>query len=92
MFIIKLFLTLFRFYKFALVFIPEQNAGFFAFTFRFLKLHIHVFISGSMLENNCYKRSSQTQVTGVSIVLKDSDMESEKLSLLIRISVLDYHL
>ena len=33
--------------------------------------------------------SPQKQITGVSLVLKDSDTESENLSLLIRLSVSD---
>ena len=43
-------------------------------------------VSGSMLEN---VMSPQKQVTDVSLVLKDSDTESENLSLLIRLSVTD---
>ena len=46
-------------------------------------------VSGSILENLLYVTSPQKQETDVSLVLKDSDMESENLSLLIRLSVSD---
>ena len=46
-------------------------------------------VSGSMLENVLYVTSPQKQETGVSLVLKDIDMESENLSSLIRFSVSD---
>ena len=46
-------------------------------------------ISGSMLENLLYVTSPQKQETDVSLVLKDSDTESEYLILLIRLSVSD---
>ena len=42
-----------------------------------------------MLEIYFYVMSLQKQVTDVSLVLKDSDKESENLSLLIRLSVSD---
>ena len=42
-----------------------------------------------MLENLLYKASPQKQETDISLVLKDSDKESENLSLLIRFSVSD---
>ena len=45
-------------------------------------------VSGSML-NLLYVTSPQKQVTDASLVLKDSDMDSENLSSLIRLSVLD---
>ena len=41
-------------------------------------------ISGSMLENLLYVTSPQKQETDVSLILKDSDKESENLSSLIR--------
>ena len=46
-------------------------------------------VSGFMLAIYFYVTSSQKQVTGVSLVLKDSDMDSENLSSLIRLSVSD---
>ena len=46
-------------------------------------------VSGSMLEILLYVTSLQKQVTEVSLVLKDSDMDSENLSSLIRLSVSD---
>ena len=45
------------------------------------------FVSGSMLAINLMLL--QKQVTDVSLVLKDGDMDSENLSLLIRLSVSD---
>ena len=52
--------------------------------------HIIMFsVSGSMLENLLNLTSPQKQETDVSLVLKDSDMESENLSSLIRLSVSD---
>ena len=44
-------------------------------------------VSGSMLE--IYVMLPQKQVTNVSLVLKDSDRESENLSSLIQLSVSD---
>ena len=46
-------------------------------------------VSGSMLENLHYLMSPQNQEIDVSLVLKDSDTESEKLSSLIWLSVSD---
>ena len=46
-------------------------------------------VSGSVLENLLNVASPQKQVTDVSLVLKDSDTESENLSSLIRFSVSD---
>ena len=46
-------------------------------------------VSGSMLENLLYVTSLQKQETYVSLVLKDSDTESENLNSLIRLSVSD---
>ena len=45
--------------------------------------------SGSMFENLLYITTLQTQETDVSLVLKDSDTESENLSSLILFSVSD---
>ena len=44
-------------------------------------------VSGSILEIYFYITSPQERVTDVSLVLKDSDMESESLSSLIRLSI-----
>ena len=46
-------------------------------------------VSDSMLAIILRYTSPQKQVTEVSLCLKDSDMDSENLSLLIRLSVLD---
>ena len=46
-------------------------------------------VSGSMLEIYFYVTSPQRQVTDISLVLKDSDTESENLSSLIQLSVSD---
>ena len=46
-------------------------------------------VSGSMPEHSLYVTSPQKQVTDVSLVLKDSDTDSENLSSLIRLSVSD---
>ena len=46
-------------------------------------------VAGSALENLLYVTSSQKQETNVSLVLKESDTESENLSSLIRFSVSD---
>ena len=46
-------------------------------------------VSGSMLEIYFTQLSPQKHVTDVSLVLKDSDTDSENLSSLIRLSVSD---
>ena len=46
-------------------------------------------VSGSMLENLLFVTSLQKQETDLSLILKDSDMDSENLSSLIRFSVSD---
>ena len=46
-------------------------------------------VSGSMLENLLYVTLLQKQETNVSLVLKDSDTDSENLSSLIQLSVSD---
>ena len=52
--------------------------------------HVIIFsVSGYLLENLLYVTSPQKQETDVSLVLKDSDMESENISSLIRFSVSD---
>ena len=89
MFIICLFLsqTFFQILKPVLVFNPEKNAGTFAITLRFLTSRQHVFRLWFHACNLLYVTSPQNQVTDVSLVLKDSDMDSENLSSLIRLSV-----
>ena len=49
----------------------------------------HVFRLWFHAHNLLYVTSPQKQVTDVSLVLKDSDMDSENLSSLIRLSVSD---
>ena len=46
-------------------------------------------VSGSMFCNLLYVTSPKKQVTDVSLVLKDSDMDSENLSSLIQLFVSD---
>ena len=58
-------------------------------TLRFLTLHHHVFYLWFHARNLYYITLPQKQVIGVSLVLKDSDTESENLSSLIRFSVSD---
>ena len=54
-----------------------------------MTLHNHVFHLWFHAWNLLYVTSLQKQVADVSLVLKDSDMDSENLSLLIRLSVSD---
>ena len=61
----------------------------FAITFRFLTLRHYVFRLHFHALNLLYAMSPQKQVTDISLVLKDSDTDSEKLSLLILLSVSD---
>ena len=63
--------------------------GTFAIMLRFLASHQHVFRLLFHACNLLYVTSPQKQVTDVSLVLKDSDMDSENLSSLIRLSVSD---
>ena len=89
MFIICLFLTFFLILKPVLVFNPEKNAGTFAITLRFLTSRQYVFRLWFHACNLLYVTSPQKQVTDVSLVLKDSDMDSENISSLIQLSVSD---
>ena len=59
----------------------------FAITLRFLTSLQHVFPVWFHAHTLLYVMTPQKQVTDVSLVLKDSDMDSENLSLLIRLSV-----
>ena len=59
-----------------------ENVTFLDVTSTFFRLWFHAC-------NLLYATSPQKQVTDVSLVLKDSDMDSENLSSLIRLSVSD---
>ena len=83
------FLTFLLISKPVLVFNPQKNAGTFAITLRFLTSRQYVFPLWFHACNLFYVTSPQNQVTDVSLVLKDSDMDSENLSSLIRLSVSD---
>ena len=89
MFIICLFLTFFPDFKTCSGLSSPNIAGTFAITLRFLKSRHHVFRLWFHAWNLLYVTSPQNQVTDVSLVLKDSDTESENLSSLIRLSVSD---
>ena len=67
----------------------RKIVGMFAITLSFLTSRQHVFRLWFHACNLLYVTSSQKQVTEVSLVLKDSDMDSENLSSLIRLSVSD---
>ena len=67
----------------------RKIAGKFAITLRFLTSRQHVFRLWFHACNLLYVTSPQKQVTDVSLVLKDSDMDSENLSSLIRLSASD---
>ena len=83
------FLTFFLILEPVLVFNPEKNAGMFAITLRFLMSRHHVFRLWFHAWNLLYVTSPQKQVTDVSLVLKDSDIDSENLISLIWLSVSD---
>ena len=82
------FPTFFLILKPVLVFNPEKlrdirhNVTFLDVTSTFFRLWFHTC-------NLLYVTSPQKQVIDVSLVLKDSDMDSENLSSLIRLSVSD---
>ena len=61
----------------------------FAITLRFLTLHQHVFHHWFHACNLHNVTSLQKQATDASLVLMDSDMDSDNLSSLIRLSVSD---
>ena len=67
----------------------RKIAGTFAITLRFLTSSQHVFRLWFHACNLLYVMSPQKQVTNVSLVLKDSDIDSENLRSLIRLSVSD---
>ena len=89
MFIICLFLTFFSDFKTCFGLESRKIAGAFAITLRFLTSRQHLFRLWFHACNLLYVTSPQKQVTDVSLVLKDSDMVSENLSSLIRLSVSD---
>ena len=64
-------------------------SGTITITLRLLTSHQQVFRFWYHACNLLNVTSPQKQVTDVSLVLKDSDMDSENLSLLIRLSVSD---
>ena len=90
MFIIyAFFLTSFLILKPVLVFNLEKLRERLPITLRFLTSRQHVFRLWFHACNLLYVTLLQKQVTDVSLVLKDSDMDSENLSSLIRLSVSD---
>ena len=89
MFIICLFPDILSDFKTCFGLSSRKIAGTFAVTLRFLMSRQHVFRIWFHTCNLLYVTSPQTQVTDVSLVLKDSDMDSENLSSLIRLSVSD---
>ena len=82
------FLTFFLILKPVLVFNPKNLRERLTYV-RFLTSRQHIFRLWLHACNLLYVTSPQKQVTDVSLVLKDSDMDSENLSSLIRISVSD---
>ena len=89
MFIVCPFLTFFLILKPVLVFNPEKLREVCRCRLRFLMSRQHVFHLWFHACNLLYVTSPQKQVIDVSLVLKDSDMDSENLSALIRLSVPD---
>ena len=87
MFIICLFSDILSDFKTCFGLLSRKFAGTFAITLRFLTSRQHVFRLWFHACNLLYVTSPQKQVTDVSLVLKDSDMDSENLSSLIRLSV-----
>ena len=89
MFIICLFSDILSDFKTCFGLKSRKIAGTFAITLRFLTSRQHVFCLWFRGCNLLYVTSPQKQVSNVSLVLKDSDMDSENLSSLIRLSVSD---
>ena len=83
------FLTFFSDFKTCFGLESQKIARTFAITLRFLTSRQHVFRLWFHACNLLNVTSPQNQVTDVSLVLKDSDMDSENLSSLIRLSVSD---
>ena len=89
MFIICLFSDILSDFKTCFGLKSRKIAGTFAITLRFLTSRQHIFRLWFHACNLLYVMSPQKQVTDVSLVLKDSDMDSENLSSLIWLSVSD---
>ena len=89
MFIICLFSDILSDLKTCFGILSRKIAGTFNITLHLLTSRQHVFRLWFHVCNSLYVRSPQKQVTDVSLVLKDSDMDSENLSSLIRLSVSD---
>ena len=90
MFIICLFSDILSDFKTCLVFNPIKIAGNFTITLRLLTSRPHVFRLWFHACNLLYVTSPQKQITDVSLVLKDSYMDSENLSSLIRLYVSEW--
>ena len=84
-----LFLTILPDFKTCFCLLSRKNAGTFAITLRFFTSRQHTFRLWFHACNLLYATSPQKQVTDVSLVLKDSDIDSENLSSLIWLSVSD---
>ena len=82
------FLTFFWFYKLFWSLIQKKLQKSLPYTL-FLDVTHYVFRLWFITYNLIYVKSAQKQVTDISLVLKDSDMESENFSSLIRLSVSD---
>ena len=89
MFIICLISDILSDFKTCFGLLSRKIAGTFAITLRFLTPRQHTFRLWFHACNLLYATSPQKQVTDVSLVLKDSDMDSENLSSLIWLSVSD---
>ena len=89
MFIICLFPDILSDFKTCFGLKSRRIAGTFAIMLRILTSRQHVFPLWFHACNFLYVKSPQKQVTDVSLILKDSDMDSENLSSLIRLSVSD---
>ena len=89
MFIICLFSDILPDFKTCFGLLSRKVAGMLAITLRFLMSRQHVFRLWFHACNSLYETSPQKQVTDVSLVLKDSDMDSEYLYALIPLSVSD---
>ena len=83
------FLDIFSDFKTCFGLESRKIVGTFVIRLRFLTSRQHVFLLWFDACNLLYVTSPQKQVTDVSLVLMDSDMDSENLSLLIRLSVSD---
>ena len=83
------FSDIFSDFKTCFGFESRKIAGTFARTLRFLTSRQHGFRLWFHACNLLYVTSPQKLVTDVSLVLKDSDMDSENLSSLVRLSVSD---